>query len=104
MTIAVLILSAVVEADKDSNRIIDARIALGPVAAKPIRALKAEQSLRGAPVSSQTIEKAADDVCSESNPLSDPVWGSAEYKMSMIKVFSRRAIRRALDQIDISVN
>ena len=104
LTIAVLILSAVVEADKDSKRIIDARIALGPVAATPIRALKAEKSLRGTSVSSETIEQAAEDVCAESNPLSDPVWGSAEYKKNLIKVFSRRAITRALDQIDISVN
>lgn len=104
LTIAVLILSAVVEADKNNNLITDARIALGPVAAKPIRALKTEKSLRGAHISAQTIGKAAEDVCGESHPLSDPVWGSAEYKNHMIKVFSRRAITRALKQLDISVN
>lgn len=104
LTIAVLILSALVEADKQNNVITDARIALGPVAAEPIRALKTEESLRGAPISTKTIEKAADDVCSESNPLSDPVWGSAEYKKNIIKVFTRRAITEALNQIDVSVS
>ncbi len=104
LTIAVLILSAVVEADRENNVITDARIALGPVAARPIRALKTEESLRGAPISLQTIETAAESVCNESHPLTDPVWGSAEYKLNMVNVFTRRAITRALNQIDISVN
>ena len=104
LTIAVLILAAVIEADKANNVIHDARIALGPVAAIPLRASKAEEMLRGAPLSAATIEKAADCVCTESNPLSDPVWGSAEYKKELIKVFAKRGLTRALTQAGISVN
>jgi CO/xanthine dehydrogenase FAD-binding subunit len=104
LTIAVLIFSAVVEADKNENVIKEARIALGPVAAVPLRASKTEEILRGAPISVETIERAAESVCGESNPLSDPVWGSAAYKEEMIKTFTKRGLTRALQQIDISLN
>jgi len=104
LTIAVLIFAAVVEADKEENVIINARIALGPVAAVPLRASKTEEFLRGAPITAETIGRAAESVCMESNPLSDPVWGSAEYKKEMIKVFTKRGLKQALNQIDITVN
>ncbi len=104
LTIGVLIFAAVVEADKSENVIKNAQIALGPVAATPLRASKAEEVLRGAPISTESIEKAAESVCESSNPLSDPVWGSAEYKKEIIKVFTNRGIKRALNQLDISVN
>jgi CO/xanthine dehydrogenase FAD-binding subunit len=104
LTIAVLIFAAVIEADKEKNVIKDARIALGPVAAVPLRASKTEEFLRGAPITAETLRKAAESVCMESNPLSDPVWGSAEYKKEMIKVFTKRGLKQALNQIDITVN
>ena len=104
LTVAVLILAAVVEADKTDNVIRDAQIALGPVAAIPLRAAKSEEMLHGAPISAETIERAAEIVCAESNPMTDPVWGSAEYKKEMIKVFAKRGLKRALNQIKISVN
>jgi carbon-monoxide dehydrogenase medium subunit len=104
LTIGVLILAAVVKADRTENVIRDAQIALGPVAAIPLRASKTEEILHGAPVSAETIEKAAESVCDASNPLSDPVWGSAEYKKEMIRVFTKRGLKRALSQVDITVN
>ena len=104
LTIAVLIFAAVIEADREKNVIKDARIALGPVAAIPLRASRTEEILRGAPITAETLERAAESVCMESNPLSDPVWGSAEYKKEMIKVFTKRGLKRALNQIDITVN
>ncbi len=104
LTIAVLILAVVVEADKKENVFRDARIALGPVAAVPLRASKTEEFLRDAPITVETLERAAESVCLESNPLSDPVWGSAEYKKEIIKTFTKRGLKRALKQIEITVN
>lgn len=104
LTIAVLIFAAVIEADREKNVIKNARIALGPVAAIPLRASRTEEILRGAPITAETLERAAESVCKESNPLSDPVWGSAEYKKEMIKVFTKRGLKKALNQIDITVN
>lgn len=104
LTVAVLIFAAVVEADKTENVIKDAQIALGPVAATPLRAFKTEEMLRGAPISAETIERATDCVCMESNPITDPVWGSAEYKEEIIKVFTKRGLKRALKQAETPVN
>jgi carbon-monoxide dehydrogenase medium subunit len=104
LTIGVLIFAAVVEADRADNVIKNTRIALGPVAAIPLRATKAEEVLCGAPINSEIIEKAVESVCEASNPLSDPVWGSAEYKIEMIKVFTKRGLKKALNQINIPVN
>jgi carbon-monoxide dehydrogenase medium subunit len=104
LTIAVLIVAVVVEAEKTENVIREAQIALGPVAAIPMRAAKAEEMLRGAPINTETIEKAADCVCLESNPMTDPVWGSAEYKEEIIKVFTKRGLKRALEQAQTPVN
>ena len=104
LTIAVMILSAVVEADKKGNVIKNARIALGPVAAVPLRASKTEETLRNAPITLETIERAAESVCKESNPLSDPVWGSAAYKEVLVRTFTKRGLTRALKQIGINLN
>jgi len=98
LTVAVLIFAAVVEVDETQNTIKDAQIALGPVAPIPLRASNAEAMLRGAPINSETIERVAECVCSESNPIADPVWGSAEYKKEIIKVFTKRGLKKALKQ------
>jgi len=104
LTIAVMILSVVIETDKANNVISDARIALGPVAPVPLRASAAEEMLRGAPINADTIEAAADRVSSDSTPLSDPVWGSAEYKKELVRVFAKRGLKRALKQAGIAVD
>lgn len=98
LTVAVLIFATVVEVDQTQNMIKAAQIALGPVAPIPLRASKTEASLRGAPINNETIERAAESVCRESNPITDPVWGSAEYKEEIIKVFTKRGLKRALKQ------
>jgi carbon-monoxide dehydrogenase medium subunit len=104
LTIGVLIFAAAVEADKSKNVIKNAQIALGPVAATPLRAFEAEEVLHDAPISTEAVERAAETVCDLSNPLSDPVWGSAEYKKEIIRVYTNRGIKRALNQIDIAIN
>ncbi len=98
LTVAVLTFAAVVEVDQSQNLIKDAQIALGPVAPIPLRASKAEAMLRGAAINMETVERAAECVCSESNPITDPVWGSAEYKAEIIKVFTKRGLKKALKQ------
>ena len=103
LTVAVLIFATVVEVDKDQNMIKAAQIALGPVAPIPLRASKAEEMLRGAPINKETIERAVEYVCQESNPIADPVWGSAEYKEEIIKVFTERGLKRALKQAGTTV-
>ena len=98
ITIAVLILAAVVKVDKVGQVIKEATVALGPVAPKPFRAVKTETLLKGASINMDTIEKAADAAFEESQPISDAVWGSEEYKREMVRVLTRRGLKKALER------
>ncbi len=71
----------------DGGKVIDARIVLGAVAPKPLRATAAEQALVGQPLNAATIEKAAAAAFADARPLSDN-----KYKV----VIGRRLVMRAL--------
>lgn len=75
----------------------DARIALGAVAPVPVRAKKAEDILRGKPVTDDLLEEAAACAAGECKPISD-IRGSEEYRRDMVRVFTRRALRKAVDE------
>lgn len=73
----------------------DVKIALGAVAATPIRASKAEERLIGGRVSKQVIDDGAKTVASEVKPISD-VRASAEYRKDMSYILTKRAISLSL--------
>lgn len=77
--------------------LIDARIVMGAVAPVPMRAKDAEDILRGQTISDSLLEKAADSAAAECKPISD-LRGSAEYRREMIRVLTRRALRKAIDE------
>ena len=72
-----------------------AAIAIGPVAPVPFRAKKAEDVLIGAPVSKESVEKAAWAAFEEAQPRSSLLRGSAEYRKEMVQVLVRRALTEA---------
>lgn len=74
----------------------DVKIVLGAVAPTPIRAKKAEALLRGRKIDAASIERAAQAAVEESRPISN-VRASAEYRLDMVAVLTRRALQRALD-------
>jgi len=53
----------------DGDRIVDVRIALGGVAAKPWRALRAEAALRGGPATAEAFARAAAAEFADAEPL-----------------------------------
>lgn len=53
----------------DGDRIVDVRIALGGVAAKPWRALRAEAALRGGPATAEAFTRAAEAEFADAAPL-----------------------------------
>jgi xanthine dehydrogenase YagS FAD-binding subunit len=55
----------------DGGTVLDARLALGGVAHKPWRALRAEEALRGAPASAESFARAADAELEHAEPLRD---------------------------------
>jgi carbon-monoxide dehydrogenase medium subunit len=88
----------------DSNQLGDIRIVLGAVAPTPIRAMKAEEILKGKYVDGQLIEKAARTAAEESSPITD-VRATADYRKEMIAVFTRYALNTILDhKITTSLN
>jgi carbon-monoxide dehydrogenase medium subunit len=74
-----------------------ARIALASVAPTPIRARKAEEELLSGPMTEDRVRKAALAAVSDSCPISD-MRGGASYRREMIEVFTRRAIKEALEK------
>lgn len=74
----------------------DAKITLGAVAITAIRAYEAEKVLIGQPLTSDIIEKASLAAMAECSPISD-VRASAEYRKDMIRVFTKRAVKKALE-------
>ena len=74
----------------------DAHIALGAVAATPIRAPKAEEALIGKALTDEVIVKASEEVMDSCHPISD-IRASAEYRKDMIRVFTKRAVRQAME-------
>ncbi|MFH1651059.1 MAG: xanthine dehydrogenase family protein subunit M [Chloroflexota bacterium] len=69
----------------------DVRIALGAVAPSPIRAVGAEDWLRGAKLTKAAILEAARLAAEAASPISD-IRASAEYRRELVAVFTRRAL------------
>lgn len=76
----------------------DCRIALGGVAVTPIRAGEAERLLTGAEITPDLLERAGVAAAEGCKPISD-VRASAEYRKDMVRVFTKRAIKKALETI-----
>ncbi len=68
---AFALISVAAAVELDGDRITDVRIALGGVAHKPWRALKAEASLRGGPATEQAFRAAAQAELADAAPLRD---------------------------------
>lgn len=94
MDIAVVGVGAVVSLD-GTDRIEGARIALGAVAPKPVRALQAEASLSGQNASDEAFARAAEIAAGECSPISD-LRGSAEFRAHLVRVMVERMVREAV--------
>jgi carbon-monoxide dehydrogenase medium subunit len=72
-----------------------ARIVLGAVAATPMRACEAERLLIGNSVTEALLEEVGKTAAKECRPISD-IRGSEDYRRDMVRVFVKRALRKAL--------
>lgn len=80
----------------DGASVMQARIVLGAVAPTPIRARQAEKLLAGNAVTESLLEEAGRSAANECRPISD-IRGSEEYRRDMVRVFTKRALRKALN-------
>lgn len=88
----------VVTMDTANNVCKDVRIALGSVASTPIRFKNAEEFLKGRTLDEKTIMEASLKVPEGADPPSD-MHGSREYRLEMIKVFTRRSLKLAMSRV-----
>jgi len=78
----------------ENDVITDVKISLGAVAPTPIRAKKAEATLKGKKQDDSLLETCAEAALQESSPIDD-VRSSADYRKKLIKVL----VKRALEQV-----
>jgi carbon-monoxide dehydrogenase medium subunit len=76
----------------------DVRIALGSVAPIPLRFTNAENYLKGKKLDDKAIIEASNQKPEGADPPSD-MHGSREYRMEMIKVFTKRTLKLALGRV-----
>jgi CO/xanthine dehydrogenase FAD-binding subunit len=100
MDIAVVGVGAFLVLSPQGDNIQDARIALGAVAPTPIRAPQAEAVLKGKPPTQDLVKEAAERSAEAVKPISD-VRGSAEYRIRLVKVLTRRTLQRACKDLEI---
>ncbi len=94
---ALAVVGVAVAVQVENNVIKDARVALGAVAATPVRAKKTEDFLKGKEVSDELLAEAGFIATGECKPISD-IRASAEYRTDLVRVFTKRALRKAIDE------
>ena len=82
-----------------NGRCEDIRLALNSVAPTILRAKKAEEVVRGKPVTSELLQEMGEVAATEVDPTDD-IRGSAAYKRDLVKVLVRRATQEALNRIN----
>lgn len=97
MTISVVTTAVRLTMDQ-MGHISQARIALGAVSSKPIRAKQAEEILKGKFPSVELFIEAGQIAGRESSPVSD-IRASAEYRRKMVSVLTKRALVTAWNEI-----
>jgi carbon-monoxide dehydrogenase medium subunit len=81
----------------EDGTVAEARVAVGSVGARPVRAPAAEQLLTGAPVSAldpAVLAEAGERAAEASEPVEDAN-GSADYKAHLVRVLVERTMREA---------
>jgi CO/xanthine dehydrogenase FAD-binding subunit len=91
---AISLVSVAVWLERDGEKIRDVRIALGAVAPRPMRALRAEEILRGQLFNETNLKEAARVAAEECAPIDD-LRASAEYRRRMVNIYTRRMLEQA---------
>ncbi len=91
---AISLISVAVWMQRDGEKIRDVRIALGAVAPRPMRAIRAEEILRGEIFDETNLKESARLASEECSPIDD-LRASANYRRRMIAVYVRRMLAQA---------
>jgi len=102
MDIAMAGVGSFVTLSPRSKRLKEVRIALGAVAPTPMRAYSAEAALTGKIPTRKIIEEAAEQAAEEASPITD-IRASAEYRGELVKVLTRRTLRKCCEALGIEI-
>jgi aerobic carbon-monoxide dehydrogenase medium subunit len=91
--LAIVNIAVLLTMEPDQKVCKDARIVLGAVAPTPLRAVKAENVLKGQEIHKALIDRAAQVASDEAHPRKGSIRGSFQYKKEMVRVLTARAIR-----------
>ncbi len=94
---ALAVVGLAVAVTVNGETITEAKITIGAAAPTPIRARETENFLRGKIISDDLLAEAGVMASGESKPISD-IRGSAEYRRDLIRVFTKRALRKAINE------
>ncbi len=97
LEISIVNVAAFIELDDSGKAITNARIVLGSVGPKPLRAPSAEDMLKGEKPAENLFDKAGQAAAGDSQPIDD-FRASAEYRRDMVAVLTKRALKMALDK------
>ncbi len=81
----------------DGAKVKDARISMGGVGATALRAPEAEASLKGQPITEETLKTAGAKAAEASDPSND-VHASADFRRHLVGVLTKRAIKAAVER------
>ena len=102
-TLPILLVATKVELDAEKKSFAKVRVAAGPVATTPWLAHDAADSLSGAPVSYDAIDRAAAQAKLAAHPR-DSLRAGAEYRKEMVQVLVRRALIECVKSLGVSVD
>lgn len=86
---------AAVVLDVRDGQINSARIALGGISDRPVRALETERGLQGQAIGEALSTYAGESTAAEVEPMGD-IHGSGEYRRDLVRVLTKRAVEQAM--------
>jgi carbon-monoxide dehydrogenase medium subunit len=95
MGIALVGVAVGLRLEEGGEAVEDARVVMGAVGPTPMRARNAERLIEGSSPDDQLLERVARTAAEESKPISD-VRGSAGYRREMVRVLTKRALKKTL--------
>ena len=94
------IVNAAVSIEVKEGKIQCARLAMGPVADRPFRSLKAEETLRGVALDdTKSLSEAAMVASAESNPRNSCLRGCSDYRRQLLQVLVRTILEKATARV-----
>lgn len=93
---ALAVVGVAVAVQVEGDVIKDARVTLGAVSPVPMRATKTEEFLKGRKITDELLEEAGKIASTESKPITD-FRASEEYRRDLVRVYTKRALRKAID-------